>query len=216
MCSIGILAYGSLIEDTGKEIGPLVRERICKVSTPFSVEFARSSTSRGGAPTLVPVEGGAFVQAVILVLDAALNVERAEDLLWRRETRNKCKSKHYKPTSNPGPNSVIIKRLNDFNGVKTVLYTHIETNIESLTPEHLADLAICSARDKACPPGKDGISYLVFVKRHGIVTPLMKEYEAAILDKTGAKTLDEALKKIKLGDVIDEEVIRNYIREQPK
>lgn len=43
---IGILAYGSLIEDPGKELKPLIIERIPNVKTPFSVEFARSSSSR--------------------------------------------------------------------------------------------------------------------------------------------------------------------------
>ena len=198
MYEIGILAYGSLIEEPGEEIVPLVRERLCNVSTPFSVEFARSSSSRCGAPTLVPVErGGAPVQAVILVLDATLNIERAEDLLWRRETRNEGGGKHYKPARIIGPNNVVIKRLNDFYGVKKVLYTYIKSNIETLTPQHLADLAICSSRDKECRSGRDGISYLASVKSHGIVTPLMKDYETAILDKTGTKTLNEALKKIK-------------------
>jgi hypothetical protein len=216
MSSIGILAYGSLIEEPGKELEPLVSERISNVQTPFSVEFARSSRSRGGAPTLVPVaRGGAPVQAVILMLDATVNIERAEDLLWRRETRNESGGKHYNPTINPGPNSVIIKRLNDFHGAKAVLYTHIESNIKTLTPGHLADLAICSARDKACLPGRDGISYLSSVKRHGILTPLMREYEAAIFDKTGAKTLEEALEKIKHEDVVvwlDPEYWNDYFK----
>jgi len=56
MGSIGILAYGSLIEEPGKEIEPLIRERRKGIKTPFSIEFARSSSTRDGAPTLVPVE----------------------------------------------------------------------------------------------------------------------------------------------------------------
>jgi len=53
MSGIGILAYGSLIIDPGPEIGPLIVRRITTV-TPFVVEYARLSRTRGGAPTLVP------------------------------------------------------------------------------------------------------------------------------------------------------------------
>ena len=52
---IGILAYGSLIDDPGDEIKPLVKQKIEGVETPFAIEFARSSKSRNGAPTLIPV-----------------------------------------------------------------------------------------------------------------------------------------------------------------
>ena len=38
MTIIGILAYGSLIEDPGKEIDPLVCERRERIETPFSIE----------------------------------------------------------------------------------------------------------------------------------------------------------------------------------
>ena len=199
--NVGILAYGSLIEEPGKELGPLIRERIEGAATPFCVEFARSSSSRGGAPTVVPVgDDGSSVQAVILVLDSTLSVERAEDLLWRRETRNECTNNHYNPPQNPGPNDVIVKRLQSFYGVGTVLYTYIGANIEKRTPEHLADLAICSARGDAGASGKDGINYLISLKKQGVRTPLMKGYEAAILEKTGVATLDDAFKKIRVGD----------------
>src|SRR5262249_52648561 len=50
---IGILAYGSLINDPGVEIEPLIVERI-STRTPFPVEYARLSKSRGGGPTVVP------------------------------------------------------------------------------------------------------------------------------------------------------------------
>ena len=72
---IGILAYGSLGDDPGAEIGSLVAERIGGVRTPFRVEFARQSRTRGGAPTLVPVsEGGASVEAKVLVLKNVAHV----------------------------------------------------------------------------------------------------------------------------------------------
>ena len=51
---IGILAYGSLIDDPGREIEPLIIRRLKGVETPFQIEFARSSSTRDGAPTLIP------------------------------------------------------------------------------------------------------------------------------------------------------------------
>ena len=46
--SIGILAYGSLIQEPGCEIAPAIVRRIsCR--TPFKVEYARKSNSRNGA-----------------------------------------------------------------------------------------------------------------------------------------------------------------------
>jgi len=201
MTRIGILAYGSLIDCPGKELEPLIRERISNVETPFSVEFARSSSSRDGAPTLVPVEdGGTQVQGVILVLDSMVEVRRAEDLLWRRETRNECSDKHYRPPANPGPNSVVVEHLQNLANVETILFTKIGANVKNRTPEYLADLAICSARKEAGAKRMDGISYLISVKKQRIQTPLLPDYEAAILQKTKSQTLDEAYDKIRSGD----------------
>ncbi len=201
MKRIGILAYGSLIGDPGKELEPLVRECIKDVQTPFSVEFARSSSSRDGAPTLVPVEeGGAPVRGAMLVLDPAVEVWRAEDLLWRRETRNECSDKHYRPPANPGLNTVVVVHLQNVANVETVLYTKIGANIKNRTPEYLGDLAICSARREAGAKRMDGISYLICVKKQKIQTPLMSDYEAAILQKTQAQTLDEAYERIRQGN----------------
>ena len=200
MCNVGILAFGSLIDDPGEEIGPLVRRRVRDVETPFPVEFARTSASRGGAPTVIPVEhGGAPVRAVILVLDAAVSPRQATDLLWRRETRNEHGDRHYNPPSTPGPNHVIVKQLENFSGIRTVLYTSIGANLSDRTPEHLADLAIQSARAQAGAAGKDGISYLISLKRQGVQTLLTPTYEAAILQKTGASSLETALEMIKRG-----------------
>lgn len=88
MARIAILAFGSLIDEPGKEIGPLIRERIDGVRTPFPIEFARSSSTRGGAPTLIPVDvDGARVNGFLFVLDSAVSLAEAKTLLWRRETR---------------------------------------------------------------------------------------------------------------------------------
>ena len=196
MSRIGILAYGSLIEEPGKEIEPLIHDRKKGVETPFAIEFARSSSTRDGAPTVVPVEnGGDRVNATILVLDVGVNLEKAQDLLWRRETRNECTDKQYTPPSNPNPNRVVVDKLDNFVGLDIVLYTKLGANITEPNAEKLADLAIKSAKAEAGQNGKDGISYLLSVKRQGISTPLIQGYESEILRKTGASSLEDALSR---------------------
>ncbi|MBI4446879.1 MAG: DUF3883 domain-containing protein [Acidobacteria bacterium] len=194
---IGILAYGSLIDSPGPEISRVTVNRI-KVETPFNVEFARSSQTRSGAPTLVPVsEGGARVNALILVLDDKVSEQDAINMLWRRESSNVGSSLSYRPQIEPTENSIIIENLKDFNGIETVLYTRISANINPRTPAQLAQLAIRSAQSEAGANGKDGITYLLAAKGAGILTPLMTEYEAQILSRTGAQTLEQALEKIR-------------------
>ena len=200
MSRVGILAYGSLIEEPGKEIEPLIRERKEGIQTPFSIEFARSSSTRDGAPTVVPVEnGGDCVQATILVLDAGVNLEQAQDLLWRRETRSECTDKHYAPPFKPNLNRMVVEQLENFAGLDVVLYTKLGANITDPNAAQLADLAINSAQAEAGRTGIDGISYLISVKRQGISTPLMHGYENEILRKTGASSLEDALSRCRKG-----------------
>lgn len=189
---IGILAYGSLIDDPGGEIEPYIIKRI-EIETPFPVEFARSSRTRDGAPTLVPVsQGGSTVHAVILVLDREVSESQARDMLWRREIGLVDGSQGYNPPANPNKNSVIVEELIDFEGVDTVFYTKIGQNIEDLTPKTLAKLSIESARKNAGLERRDGITYLINAKNNGIRTPLMQQYESEILRLTEKKTLELA------------------------
>lgn len=198
MGTIGILAYGSLLEDLGTKIQPLIDKRINGIKTPFPIEFARSSSSRGGAPTVIPVEeGGSFVIGAILVFKATVSVENATDLLWRRETRNEYTNKNYKRPENPKANQVIIESLSNFYGVETVLYTKIGSNIEDNSPTSLAKLAIKSAREKPGKKCQDGINYLISLKRQNITTPLMEAYEQEILRITKTSSLKEAYIKIR-------------------
>ena len=200
MVRIAIVAFGSLIEDPGEEIGPLISDRIKGVRTPFSIEFARSSQKRCGAPTLIPVDGGGSpVNAELLVLDAVVGLKDAKSLVWRRETRKESSGKQYSRPANPGPNHVLVDSIQDFRGFDVALYTKIAANIAELNADHLADLAISSARGKAGGDGKDGISYLASVIRKEITTPLLPGYKAAILRKTRAADLDEALARIREG-----------------
>lgn len=189
---VGILAYGSLIDDPGAEIvQALVRTLKDGILTPFCVEFARESRTRAGAPTLIPVaQGGAQVRAQIHVLNVP--EQEAANRLWRRETGRVGQTQRtYARPAKPGPNDVLVERLENFHDVGVVLYTSIGQTIPAPTPQDLAERAIASARKLA--DGRDGIAYLMAAKANGIVTGLSVAYEAEILRLTGRTTLDEAL-----------------------
>jgi hypothetical protein len=191
--SIGILAFGSLIDNPGAEIKAALVGRRLNVRTPFRVEFARSSTKRGGAPTLVPVEqGGSPVLAHILLVNVAEH--EAKDMLWRREIDKVGQGGHYVHHANPGPNTLIIDRYENFEGVGAVLAARFAATITPLTAARLAELAIESARLERT--GRDGITYLIEAKRNGIMTPLSDAYEQEILCRTEARNLGEAFRKI--------------------
>jgi hypothetical protein len=191
---IGVLAYGSLITDPGPELEAATLSRQDGVSTPFAVEYARSSSGRKGAPTLVPVEhGGASVLATILELN--VSADEAADIVYRREIDKIGTGRRYVESIDATPNTVIIDRFLDFEGFDVVLSTRIGANIVPLTPTNLARLAIKSAREAL--PGKDGITYLLNAMRSGIVTPLTSAYEAAILVETGTSDLEAALVAIR-------------------
>src|SRR3974390_1615316 len=101
---LGILAFGSLIDDPGDEIEAALVGRKRNVLTPFGVEFARQSMKRGGAPTLVPVQrGGSPVRAQILLVN--VSEQEAKDRLWRREINKVGSGGNYIHTANPGPNA---------------------------------------------------------------------------------------------------------------
>jgi hypothetical protein len=68
--SVGILAYGSLIGNPGKEIKDATVEVVSGIKPPFKVEFARRSKKRSGAPTLV--KRGRDVSARIFVMNLPL------------------------------------------------------------------------------------------------------------------------------------------------
>lgn len=218
---LGILAYGSLIKDAG-ELEPYIIQRKI-VKTPFKVEFARKSRTRGGAPTLAIVQsGGSYVDAQILVLRETIGIQDAKNMLYRREIhRENEKNLVYDPTNKSS--TIKILSMSDFRGIETVLYTDPKPNIEDLNAKNLAMLAIESAKMK----GKeklDGISYLIEAKNCGIKTPLMEGYEQAILDLMRPRNLEEALKAIilslsqtwtqiieeKAGDLSSQNANRNY------
>jgi cation transport regulator ChaC len=190
----GILAYGSLIVDPGEEIDASKIGIIENAETPFAVEFARQSgAKRGGAPTLVPVAtGGAKVIGKIILLKAS--IDDAVDMLYRREIQAVGSGKRYTIPPESVTGRVRVKQLRDFYGVPTVLYTDLDKNIESPSAAKLAEFAIQSV--SIADAGKDGISYLIGAKRSGIRTALSEEYTEAILEKTGTRTLEDALRKL--------------------
>lgn len=191
---IGILAYGSLLSDPGEEISACQVEIIEDVETPFPVEFARSSSSRGGAPTLIPVEnGGAKVRGHIILIDAS--AEEATNMLYRREIHQVGSGKTYKEPKPEQTKSVRVKILPHFYGVETVLYTDLSSNIATITAETLARLATESVA--RAEMGKDGITYLIAAKAHGIRTALSDAYEKEILRMTGATSLEAALHRLR-------------------
>src|SRR5262249_35569291 len=133
--SVGIIAYGSLISNPGWELESAIVERKKHILTPFKIEFARSSIKRGGAPTLVPVpRGGRQVLAHILGL--SLSEQEAKDRLWRREVNNVGGIGHYVDHKNPGPNTLIIDRYGNFEGIAVVLAARFSPTISPLNPKH--------------------------------------------------------------------------------
>jgi hypothetical protein len=192
---IGILAFGSLIGDPGPELAPKIITRI-KTPTPFKVEYGRYSwKTRAGAPTLVPHEAGAPVDGEILVLDDAVSLDEARNMLWRRERRIEGTGKTYEEGN--GKNNVLVREWADSPWVEHVLYTdfHPEGKVASPRAADLAMNAIQSV--KAAKPGMDGITYLKDNLAFGIKTELTADYEAEILKQTETNSLDEALRKAK-------------------
>ena len=195
MSSVGILAYGSLIEDPGPEIAAAKARIEPHVQTPFKVEFARTSSTRAGAPTLVPVmTGGGHVPAQIIVLNNTISEDEARDLIWRRETRRIGTGRRYVHPANPGPNTTLVRNAGEMRGIDSVLYTEIGANISPLTATELARLAVQSVAQ--APPGMDGVTYLIDALARGLTTPLSGPYELAIMRMVGVANLKDALQKL--------------------
>jgi hypothetical protein len=196
MPTVGILAYGSLIEDPGAEIEAARLRTESNVRTPFKIEFARKSQTRGYGPTLVPVAvGGDHVLAHIIILKEGISESEACDLVWRRETRQIGSGKRYVPSDHPGENTTVVKRAGKMQSIDTVLYTHIAANIQPLTAQELARLAVESV-GKA-EPGMDGITYVMDALGRGLKTPLSHAYEAEVKRLAGVHSLEDAPQELR-------------------
>lgn len=200
--SIGILAYGSLIDDPGAELAALVVETRTGILTPFRVEYARSSRKRDGGPTLIPLDSGGQVQGALLVLKPEVTLSHATDVLYRREIGRVGSDKRYSSTD-AGPDRVQVERMSNLFGIDAVLYTSIPANIKPLTAQELARLAVESARGRAGAREGDGISYLRRAVEHGIITPMTPEYLQQILEITGTTDLRSAWQTVRSGIRVD-------------
>jgi hypothetical protein len=206
MPQLGILAYGSLIDDPGEELAPLIVDRLRCVETPFPVEFARFSTTRDGAPTLVEVapNKGGKVLAQILLLSPEVKPETARNILYHREIGKvgdqsvPYDEKEQRKKSNP----VLIRTTRRaFAGIAHVLYAslkpdpELDQNAKSDDDKAalLADHAIQSVTAKTFPARRDGIAYLADAIKNGIHTPLTKPYCRAVLTKAFGEFPEETM-----------------------
>lgn len=176
MGRVAIYAYGSLLHDPGTALAERIMEKSA-LESPWPIEYARSSVGRWGAPTLTLHASGACVSGALLVLKEGVAEPEARQCLWERE--GKPLRTAIKTTSLPG--------------YACVLYCQIEPNIDPLTAEELARLAIESVPRAG---SRNGIRYLADCMRVGIITPLTNAYEAAILRMTSAPTLDDAERRL--------------------
>lgn len=195
---IGILAFGSLIDNPGSEIQELENCRI-DCLTPFKVEFARISYSRNGAPTLLPIldnSKGKKTNAKIIVLKNNTEIDLAKSVLWRRECHKVGENRKFIASKKPTTKTVMIGEIDNFCDVKKVIYTYFleQNEFKKLTPEQLADYAISSILSEAGIKKMDGVRYLNSALNHGIKTEYSEAYKQQILDKTGCHTLEDAIK----------------------
>jgi hypothetical protein len=197
---IGILGFGSLIADPGEELSAATESRQ-EMETPFAIEFGRSSNTRGGAPTLVPVAaGGAKAKAVVFVLKGSVSEQEASNILWRRETRQVGSGRSYVRPVKPGPNSVLVRACTNLLGLEKILYTDFADSgkLGNPTATQLAEMAVLSARNpEVAKKGMDGISYFMAAKKAGIKTPLSADYEREILRLSHTDSLEHALAKLR-------------------
>lgn len=194
MHHIGVLAFGSLIVDPGRELEAATSHRVYDVTTPFRIEYARDSLVRGGAPTLVPVErGGSSVNGVILVIKHGVSLSEARDWTYRRERNEVGSGLRYRHVYDPDPNAVHLPVFGPLADVETVFHVRLGDTIpeQDRTPTTLARKAIASVGRTEV--GRDGISYLRDNIASGIETPLTEPYRHAVLAATGTQTLDDAL-----------------------
>ena len=146
---------------------------------------------QGGAPTLVPVNaGGCPVRAVIFEVEGTAS--QVADIVYRREIHAVGSGKTYAEPAPDRTDAVRIAWFEGLAGFDQVLSTQLATNIDPLSAEILADLAIASAQ--ALSEGQDGISYLIAAQASGIETPLSPHYAACILAIAGTATLTAALR----------------------
>jgi len=128
----------------------------------------------------------------VLVLDEHIAEVEAMDMLYRRERNRVGTADVYADVDTTDPDSAVLGRLSRFAELDVILHAALRPNIDNPCPAQLAELALNSVRSPSGEVRRDGISYLLAAKSDGIRTPLMPEYEQAILRRTGAMSLSEA------------------------
>jgi hypothetical protein len=181
---VAIMAYGSVIGDAGPAIEALVVERR-RWRTPFPVEFARVSPRWGGGPVLVPCAWGGSVNGALLVLSRGVGLGAAVDLLRQREGL-------------PGGRGIVEVAVP---GELLVIAASLPLNLrqEDVTPGELARRAVASV---AHGP-RNGVAYLRRVVDAGVRTPLTAAYERALLELTGAPSLNRVEQVLRGPSVVE-------------
>ena len=216
---VGILAYGSLISDPGKKFKKKRIGTIYDVDTQFKVEFARKSgtggdtpgsITRGGAPTLVPFEGGKNVKGQVLVVDMCL-LDAANELL-SRETRREINTKlcdddiilldveQIEWKAEHEKDGIVRVMKIRYEWPETVLVTWIDDNMKFVNINETktrTELLACNAISSVYKASRrrDGITYLNDAIGNGIETVLSLTYRDEILNITKSKNLCQALFK---------------------
>jgi len=176
-----VLAFGSLIWEPGILFHRLGTPAEClPCETPFQIEFARRSSSRGCAPTLVKVDGVGRSPARLLVFDRSLS--EVEAALAAREG---CAEKWIGECEVLGHESL------------PTCYTALEANIpsEGRIPTNLARWAIESI--PLTLEGRDGVSYLRGCRAVGCVTALIDAYEHEVFRELGVSDWEGAEAEVK-------------------
>ena len=198
MGKIGILAYGSVIDKPDKEIEAAMEVGAeIRINTDFKIEFARKSSTRADAPTLAVVtEGGSSVLGKLFILKSEITLQEAKNLLFRREND---KVGALSVVYSESIDWIKIKEHSPSHGCDKIIYASMKQNIPIPTAKLLAELAISSTKKHPMKNGvrADGIQYLYNVKKMGIVTPLIADYEKEILSQLRVDSLEQALEKTK-------------------
>ncbi|MCU0308617.1 MAG: hypothetical protein MUE51_12790 [Thermoleophilia bacterium] len=173
-----MLAYGSLIADSGPGLAAVVAERV-PARTPFPVEFGRASARWGGGPVLVPHPDGAPVDGMLLVLERGLGLGTAVDLLAERE--------------GAGPECVV-EVADGVPAGLMVLCACLPRNLPrpDMAPDALARRAARSAGSGS----RNGVAYLRLALSAGIRTPRTGAYAEEVMRLSGEGDLEAAERRL--------------------
>ena len=174
--AVGILAFGSMAGEPGAELAGAVTRRIA-VQTPFAVEFARSSRTRDGAPTLVPVrEGGAHVPQRSL---SSMTLSP-----WPRRVPCSTGGRPDASTTGvPGPGRLDHRA----GGLRGNQHLPVHRSPAEYPAAHRGQARRARGAQRGRPGRRRAARrhlYLQQQKRRGLVTPLMPAYEEAVLERT--------------------------------